>query len=120
MILRDGPGTWAKYANWDEYLLSIDNQTGGDIQIAGAHIVDSMGFQHPSDSNRRRLVKASKETINRYKKIDISISAGYGGGAAMISVTAQVMVFASVKRHGSTRNLGTDTLFSVPLLLRII
>lgn len=85
VIVRDGPGTWAKYANWDEYLLSIDNQTGGDIQIAGAHIVDSMGFQHPSDSNRRRLVKASKETINRYKKIDIGISAGYGGGAALIA-----------------------------------
>ena len=85
VIVRDGPGSWAKYANWDEYLLSVINQTGEEIHITGARIVDSMGFQHSSDSNRSRLVKASKETIKRYKKIDIGISAGYGGGAALVA-----------------------------------
>jgi hypothetical protein len=85
VIVRDSPGTWAKYANWDEYLLSINNQTGEEIQITGAYIVDSMGFQHSSDSNRRRLEKASRGTIKRYKKIDIGIHAGYGGGAALIA-----------------------------------
>ena len=85
VIVRDGPGTWAKYANWDEYLLSINNQTGEEIQITGARIVDSMGFLHSSDSNRRRLVKASKETIKRYKEIDIVINAGHAGGAGLIA-----------------------------------
>ena len=85
VIVRDGPGSWAKYANWDEYLLSVNNQTGEEIQITGAHIVDSMGFQHSSDSNRRRLVKASRDTIKRYKEIDIGINAGYGGGAALVA-----------------------------------
>ena len=85
VIVRDGPGSWAKYANWDEYLLSVINQTGEEIHITCALIVDSMGFQHSSDSNRSRLVKASKETIKRYKKIDIGISAGYGGGAALVA-----------------------------------
>ena len=86
VIVRDGPGSWAKNANWDEYLFNISNHTGEEIQITGAHIVDSMGFQHSSDSNRSRLVKASKGTIKRYKKIDIDINAGYGGGAALVAV----------------------------------
>ena len=85
VIVRDGPGSWAKNANWDEYLLSVNNQTGEEIQITGAHIVDSLGFQLSSDSNRSRLVKASRETIKRYKEIDIDINAGYAGGAAMIA-----------------------------------
>jgi hypothetical protein len=85
VIVRDGPGTWAKYANWDEYLLSVNNQTGEDIQITGAHIVDSLGFEQPGDSDRRRLVKASTETIKRYKEIDIDINAGFGGGAALVA-----------------------------------
>jgi len=85
VIVRDGPGTWAKAASWDEYLLSVNNQTGEEIQINAVYIVDSMGFQHPSDSKRRRLVKASKETIRRYQEIDIGINAGYGGGAALVA-----------------------------------
>jgi hypothetical protein len=85
VIVRDGPGTWAKYASWDEYLLGVKNQSGEKIQLTGIYIVDSMGFQHPSDSNRRRLVKASRGTIKRYKNIDIDINAGYGGGAALIA-----------------------------------
>ena len=65
VIVRDDPGSWAKYANWDEYLLSINNQTGEEIQITGAHIVDSLGFQLSSDSNRSRLVKAIPISVPR-------------------------------------------------------
>lgn len=85
VIVRDGPGSWAKNSNWDEYLLSINNQTGEEIQITGAYIVDSLGFQLSSESDRRKLVKASKETVKRYKEIDINISFGFGGGAAMVA-----------------------------------
>lgn len=85
VVIRDDPGSWAKKVNWDEYLLNVNNQTGDAIQITGAHIVDSTGFQHPSDSSRMRLVKASKATIRRYKEIGIDINAGYGGGAALIA-----------------------------------
>jgi|GEM_PF-707994 len=85
VIIRDGPGSWVEYANWDEYLLSVDNRTGEDIQITSAQITDSMGFQHSSNSSRRQLVKASKGIIKRYKAIDIEVKAGYGGSAALIA-----------------------------------
>ena len=85
VIIRDGPGSWAEYANWDEYLLRVDNLTGEDIQITGAQITDSMGFQHSSNSSRRQLAKASKEIIKRYQATDIEVEAGYGGGVALIA-----------------------------------
>jgi len=28
VIVRDGPGTWAKNSDWDEYLLRVRNQSG--------------------------------------------------------------------------------------------
>ena len=27
VVVRDGPGTWAKNADWDEYLLTVNNQS---------------------------------------------------------------------------------------------
>ena len=33
VIVRDGPGTWAKNADWDEYLLRIRNLSDQPIQV---------------------------------------------------------------------------------------
>jgi hypothetical protein len=85
VIICGGPGSWVEHANWDEYLLSVDNRTGEDIQITGAQVTDSMGFQHSSNSSRRQLAKASKEVIKRYQATSIEVIAGYGGGVALIA-----------------------------------
>lgn len=98
VIVRDGPGTWAKNANWDEYLLSVHNQTGEDIQVTTALLMDSMGFQHRNDFNQRRLANASRESIKRYKDVDISYTAGKAEGALLIAagVGAGFLINAAV------------------------
>ena len=74
VIVRDGPGTWAKNADWDEYLVSVRNATGDAITITSITVTDSGEHRHDSIANRRKLVKASRKTGRRYKDEGIKYS----------------------------------------------
>ncbi len=88
VIVRDGPGTWARNADWDEYLISIANNTDENITLEDVVVVDSMGTALHTNSDRKELVKASKETVKRYENSDLQVKAGlrpgqiFGSGAA--------------------------------------
>ena len=41
VVVRDGPGTWAKNADWDEYLLRVTNRSDRPIQITSMTVIDS-------------------------------------------------------------------------------
>ncbi len=100
VIVRDGPGTWAKNADWDEYLLKISNQSKQPIQVTELVVVDSLNTRVESLPDRKQLVKKSKKTARRYKKLGIRVEAGSGntkilavagataGGAAIGAMTA--------------------------------
>jgi hypothetical protein len=108
VIFRDGPGTWAKNVDWDEYLISVTNNTDEDVILDDLVVVDSMGTELHTNSDRKELVKASKETVTRYKNIGLEVKAGLrpgqilGRGAASgggVALTAGV-VGASVGGWG--------------------
>ena len=42
VIVRGGPGTWAKNADWDEYLLRIQNNHAEPISVTSIAVYDSM------------------------------------------------------------------------------
>ena len=83
VIIRDGPGTWAKNADWDEYLVKVANESGGAIQIIDVTIVDSLGVRHATNADYRELVNESKETTKRYKDSNLTVKAGIGAGTIM-------------------------------------
>jgi hypothetical protein len=93
VIVRDGPGTWAKNADWDEYLVNVVNETENDIQIIDVIIVDSLGTRLASNSDRKQLVKESKETIKRYEDSNIEVKSGIGIGT-VLAVTGASLVGA--------------------------
>ncbi len=89
IIYRDGPGTWAKNAYWDEYLLRVSNQSDQPIQVTELIVVDSLNTRIESQPGRKQLVKGSKKTVRRYKKSGIKVSAGSGRGTlGVAAVTA--------------------------------
>ena len=109
VIVRDGPGTWAKNADWDEYLLSVRNETGAPIAINGIAVVDSGKHRHDSIPNRKKLVKASRKTARRYRDDGIRVKAGVGGGAMLVTgvVSANVAMGAgAAAAYGSTAAAG--------------
>jgi len=83
VIIRDGPGTWAKYADWDEYLVNVVNESGEAIRIIDVTIVDSLGVRHATNADYKELVNESKETIKRYKDSNLTVKAGIGAGTIM-------------------------------------
>ncbi len=88
VIVRAGPGTWAKNADWDEYLLRFKNLTESPMQITNVWVYDSLGTQINRQLDRRALVKGTKGTKRRYRDSDIKVKAGMGTGKMLAAGAA--------------------------------
>jgi hypothetical protein len=97
VIFRDGPGTWAKNVDWDEYMIGVRNVKDDSLQVTKINVVDSLGTQIEPRQDRKALVKGTKETKRRYKGEGLKVKAGISGG---------VLVGASVVAAAGTSGLG--------------
>jgi hypothetical protein len=88
VIVRDGPGTWAKNADWDEYLLHVNNLSDGSLEITDITVLDSLGTRIDTGNSRRKLVKGAKKTKRRYKDEGLKVKAGAGAGTMMVAGAA--------------------------------
>jgi len=105
VIVRDGPGTWAKNADWDEYLLRVSNRSDQPIQVTRVIVVDSLDTRIESQPKRKQLVKGSKQTARRYKDSGIKVKAGRGAGTMLLAGAAVTVIgvgAASVAAVGAT------------------
>jgi hypothetical protein len=80
VIVRNGPGTWAKNADWDEYLIRVRNLGPTPVQVTGVAVYDSLGTRIVPAADRRRLIAGSKDSVRRYKGSHLKVKAGLGGG----------------------------------------
>ncbi len=80
IIVRDGPGTWAKNVDWDEYLIRIQNLSDDSIRVTNITVLDSLGTRIETRENRKQLVKGTKKTKRRYKGEGLKVKAGLGTG----------------------------------------
>ena len=78
VIVRDGPGTWAKNADWDEYLIRVRNLSDNDITVQSIVVYDSLETKVSSSDSRKNLIRGTKATSRRYKDHDIDVKAGFG------------------------------------------
>ena len=92
VIVRDGPGTWAKNADWDEYLLTVNNDSGQPITITSLVVVDSLDAQAVPQPGRKQLVKSSKKTARRYQESGVKVKAGRGAGTMLVAGAAVTAV----------------------------
>ena len=67
VIVRNGPGAWAKNGDWDEYLLRVRAVGPAPVQVLRVEVVDSLGRALSPASGRKALVKASREQVRRYR-----------------------------------------------------
>lgn len=79
VIVRGGPGSWAKNADWDEYLLRVRNVSTAPVQVTGVSIVDSLGQANGTLGKRKALIKASRRNAKRYEDADLKVVAGLSG-----------------------------------------
>ena len=85
VIVRDGPGTWAQNADWDEYLIEVRNVSAAPIQVTGVVLFDSMDQPNSISASRTALVDASRKNAKRYKDSGLRVAAGRGRGLALVA-----------------------------------
>jgi hypothetical protein len=93
VTVRGGPGTWAKNADWDEYKIRVANLGESPITLNQVQVFDSLGFAADPNDRRKALVKSSKKTVKRYRKVaDLDVKAGANAG---VMVTGGVVLLAA-------------------------
>lgn len=92
VIVRDGPGTWARNADWDEYLLRVRNHSDRTLSIVEITVIDSLQTRVGPRSGRKQLVKGSKATARRYRDSGLPVKAGRGATTLIVAGTAVTAV----------------------------
>lgn len=107
IIVRNGPGAWARNGDWDEYLLQVRNASANPVEIRSVDVTDSSGFTAVQLADRADLVQASKLTAKRYRNAGIKVSAGHGGaGMVAAGVGAGVVGYGAAVAAGTSAALG--------------
>ena len=101
VIVRNGPGAWARNADWDEYLIRASNLSDKPVRITAVAVFDSLGTRIETRSDRKQLVRGSKETARRYRASGLKVKAGMGG-AGLVATGAAVGVVGYGVALGST------------------
>ncbi|MEM7220955.1 MAG: hypothetical protein AAF515_21525 [Pseudomonadota bacterium] len=78
VIVPSGPGSWARNAQWDEYLLRVGNRGAMPLTIKDVLVIDSLDGGHEPQLSQDALLRASVATRRRYRDEDIDVRAGYG------------------------------------------
>ncbi len=107
LIYRDGPGSWAEDAYWDEYEIRVDNAAAGAIEIERVVLIDALDHEVVATSDRRSLARGTKENLRRYKDAGIEVSPGappagsvLAGGALLAGGAATLSSAASAGAMG--------------------
>ncbi len=103
VIVRDGPGTWAKNVDWDEYLIRVRNLSDDSIRVTNITVLDSLGTLIETRETRKQLVKGTKKTKKRYKGEGLKVKAGLGTGTL---VAAGAVTVAATAAAVSTMGFG--------------
>lgn len=89
LIFRNGGGSWLKNANWDEYVISIANDSQDALEIQGVYLYsDKLPEPAQSSTSREQLDAQSNKTLRALK--DVGIVAGVGVVAPSALIVAGV------------------------------
>ena len=113
ILYRNSPGSWAKDANWDEYILSVKSREfPNDITIVGIYIEDLMGVRHANETTRKELNQSTRAIKKKYKKAGYKIKIGAGSTHASVAGVS-VAIGSGVAAGAVTATGSIGTLTSV-------
>ena len=131
VIVRDGPGTWARNADWDQYQFRVVNNSDSELLLTSITVVDSLGMEVFSQRDRADLVRSSRKTVKRYRDVaDLRVKAGVNagvmvaGGAALYYAAAAVVTpslmtgfIAGSSTAAATTTAAAGAITLVPVLI---
>jgi hypothetical protein len=85
LIFRDTAGSWVKNANWDEYVLTIENDSRDAVEIQSIFLYsDKLPAPEESSNSRKQLDARSNSTLRAFKDVGIVAGVGIVAPSAMI------------------------------------
>lgn len=116
VIVRNGPGSWAKNATWDEYLIRVANQTEQSVTVQRVTVIDSLSYPLTTENHRAKLARQSSATVRRYRNVDLTVKAGDGTGALLAAGGTATLVgvgigAAAVGTYGAAEEYHLDLFF---------
>ena len=76
VIIRNGPGAWARDAEWDEYLIRIRSLSDEPVEVREIVIFDALDQRIEPRSNRAELVAGTREIERRYQQSGKLVTSG--------------------------------------------
>jgi hypothetical protein len=104
VFIRNSPESWAKNADWDEYVFRFQALPGHQVQVTDIAVYDSLGRRLGHLNDRAELKNASRQTLRNYKDAKLSVKPGAGTGVMAVGATATVLGAAYVA--GATAGAG--------------
>ncbi|MEM8983896.1 MAG: hypothetical protein AAGC71_12775 [Pseudomonadota bacterium] len=105
VIVPGGPGTWAKNAYWDEYIIRVEANGALPVEIVEVGVVDLLATEHGPLPERNDLVAATKDTRKRFRKEGIKPIPGEGIDGVTVAV-------AGAGTYGALAGLASASLYS--------
>ena len=102
VIFRNGPGAWARDAEWDEYLIRIRALSDEPVEIREIAIFDALDQRIGTRSDRGDLVDGTREIERRYAESGQMVRAHGGNGwvGAGVGVVGGASVAAATAPAG--------------------
>ncbi len=130
VIFRNGPGTWASGADWDEYLVRVENRSQAPVILQNSAVVDRLATALNPGLSRQELIQASRDNVERYEGVDMPVKPGEGsttmmvsGGVALVgagtalAVSATQAFFTAGAAGGTAASIGGGLLVVGPALV---
>jgi hypothetical protein len=85
LIFRNGGGSWVKNANWDEYVLTITNESPSPLEVQSIYLYsDKLPAPEVSSTSREQLDARSNKALRAMKDVGIVAGVGIVGPSALI------------------------------------
>jgi hypothetical protein len=117
VIVRDGPGTWVRNADWDEYIMTLTNHSDNDLRVESVFVYDLLSVAAATEPSRRSLVKESRAAAHRYEDQGLEVKAGAGAGAMIIAGTAVGIAGVGLAAGGALLTTGAAAAAATGILL---
>jgi hypothetical protein len=122
IIIYQGPGSWKKAAFWDEFVLTLVNESDAGIVLTAASLVDYAGASMPAGTDPWRLEIASQAQRDRYTRAGVNFALNTLGYAAFTygAVGTGVLVGAAASGWGGVTAGAVVGLAAVPVTAIVV
>jgi hypothetical protein len=108
VIVPEGPGSWIHNADWDEYVVTLENRSTQTVRVVQASLIDPRGVYTSPERSMEALKAKSDLLRTEYESFGIAYTKHVGNQAAVIGAMAGPGLLA-------TGGLGATALAAAPI-----